>query len=620
MNLARLALIIAVTCGGASAHAVQLDVASIQSQIQSRQTELESYQSSLQTYLDESRSMQEQLSSLRQQSKALDKKKTIALDEMNAQYQRMIDNPSLDISEDRKAYVDAVNAHKQNKEDIINQLSAIQTKKEEIEQVRLSIHTLLNTLEGMRERLNSARVERIYREFNQDGNLAISNKVSCDLDETIARCSQRAKQLTKQKASKRFLDKIYHQLTEAKVAEDYRATTDANVVILGSTINDSGFSGQADYFVKMNVNMRGNLNKHQACSLLNLDARYCISFDKPEKTALKADDKQLDDSVMFELTVRSNVYDDEVFIDGVSYGSTKLAVMLPAGPHTVKVSKLGYEPYFEELILKEGSTIKAELSKSSQKFSTGEKILDYLSNDKPGPQLVVIPAGGFQFGDIAGRGLDNERPVVSYQIENSFGVSENEITVEQFDEFVHATSYVSDAEQGKGCAYYDSGKPVWDQTLNWREPGFKQQPSHPVVCISLSDAQRYTDWLSSETGKNYRLPTEAEWEYAARGNQESDYWWGESIGTNKANCGWCGTQWSNKGSSPVASFKRNQFGLYDTVGNVWEWTLSESENSEGVVRGGAYNFAPRLARVSTRIPLASDFRSNYIGFRVVRER
>jgi formylglycine-generating enzyme required for sulfatase activity len=135
----------------------------------------------------------------------------------------------------------------------------------------------------------------------------------------------------------------------------------------------------------------------------------------------------------------------------------------------------------------------------------------------------------------------------------------------------------------------------------------------------MNDAQAYVDWLSSSTGNTYRIPAEFEWEYAARAGKESDYWWGDGVGTDNANCGWCGSEWSNVSSAPVSAFDRNDFGLFDTVGNVWEWSASDSAQSGAVVRGGAWNFAPRLARVSTRMELEPSFRSNYIGFRVLRE-
>ena len=140
------------------------------------------------------------------------------------------------------------------------------------------------------------------------------------------------------------------------------------------------------------------------------------------------------------------------------------------------------------------------------------------------------------------------------------------------------------------------------------------------MCVSYDDAKAYANWLSGEEGKQYRLPNEVEWEYAARAGTTSEYPWGNEIGKNLANCGWCGSEWSNKSAAPVGEFAPNNYGLYDTVGNVWEWPQKRASQDDVTVRGGAWNFAPSLARVSTRLALAADFRANYIGFRLVRER
>jgi len=140
------------------------------------------------------------------------------------------------------------------------------------------------------------------------------------------------------------------------------------------------------------------------------------------------------------------------------------------------------------------------------------------------------------------------------------------------------------------------------------------------VCLTYNDAKAYADWLVSKTGQQYRLPTEVEWEYAARAGSSTDYAWGNDIGNNLANCGWCGSAWSNQSASPVGSFQANKYGLYDMVGNVWEWTQKTAGQSDVAVRGGAWNFAPSLARSPTRLILTTDFRANYIGFRLVRER
>ncbi|EAQ31116.1 formylglycine-generating enzyme family protein, partial [Idiomarina baltica] len=238
-----------------------------------------------------------------------------------------------------------------------------------------------------------------------------------------------------------------------------------------------------------------------------------------------------------------------------------------------------------------------------------------LFRDVRGPELVVVPAGNYQMGDLSGDGLPNERPVQTVTIDAPFGISDTEVTVGKFRDFVNDTAYVTEAENNGNCAELNNGMPKMDGTLNWRSPGFQQTENSPVVCISYEDVKAYTDWLSDKSGFDYDIPSEKQWEYAARAGTETDFWWGEDVGVKNANCRHCGSEWSNERSAPVAQFARNPWGLFDTVGNVWEWTRSEDGQ---VVRGGAWNFAPSLARVSTRMELPADFSSNYIGFRVVR--
>src|SRR4030095_12126351 len=93
--------------------------------------------------------------------------------------------------------------------------------------------------------------------------------------------------------------------------------------------------------------------------------------------------------------------------------------------------------------------------------------------------------------------------------------------------------------------------------------------SRPVIRVSWEDAVSYTLWLSEKTGKRYRLPAEAEWEYAARGGKASAYWWDKDLIKGKANCNGCGSEWDNKQTAPVGSFEANPFGIYDTAGNVY---------------------------------------------------
>jgi formylglycine-generating enzyme required for sulfatase activity len=156
-----------------------------------------------------------------------------------------------------------------------------------------------------------------------------------------------------------------------------------------------------------------------------------------------------------------------------------------------------------------------------------------------------------------------------------------------------------------------------------------------VINVSWDDANAYVTWLSKKTGKPYRLLTEAEYEYATRAGTETPYPWGDDIGKNNANCNGCGSEWDNKQTAPVGSFAPNRFGLYDMVGNVWEWVedcYHETYNgaptdgsawitgdcSTHVVRGGSWNNNPENLRSAFRIRLATVNRVSYLGFRVGR--
>ncbi len=139
----------------------------------------------------------------------------------------------------------------------------------------------------------------------------------------------------------------------------------------------------------------------------------------------------------------------------------------------------------------------------------------------------------------------------------------------------------------------------------------------PVINVSWDDAQRYVAWLSRITGKQYRLLTEAEWEYAARADSTTAYHWGDDIGKGNANCNGCGSEWDGKQTSPVGSFKANAFGLYDMVGNISEWVQDcYHDNFNGapadgsawtngdcdfrVLRGGSWDKNPRFLRAADR--------------------
>jgi formylglycine-generating enzyme required for sulfatase activity len=259
---------------------------------------------------------------------------------------------------------------------------------------------------------------------------------------------------------------------------------------------------------------------------------------------------------------------------------------------------------------------------------------DRLKDGSEGPEMVWIPAGRFRMGDIRGTGYQNEQPVHKVSVER-FAMGRYPVTVGEFRRFVEATGYKTEAEKGKGAYVWKDDKWKKVKDANWRNPYFSQDDNHPVVCVSWNDAVAYTEWLSEQTGKQYRLPTEAQWEYAARAGTETDYWWGNKIGENRANCRNSGSQWSAKQTSPVNSFEPNPFGLYDTAGNVWEWTCSEYEkkssgkeqtcvekrDSKSIrlsLRGGSWDDDEARMRSAFRYGWWPSLRYACVGLRVAR--
>lgn len=157
-----------------------------------------------------------------------------------------------------------------------------------------------------------------------------------------------------------------------------------------------------------------------------------------------------------------------------------------------------------------------------------------------------------------------------------------------------------------------------------------------MINVSWDDAVAYAKWLSGKTGQTWRLPTEAEWEYAARAGIETKYSWGNSIGNNKANCDGCGSRWDNKQTAPVGSFSANNFGLYDMSGNVWEWVYdwydkayyssSPADDPQGpasgsrrVSRGGGWYNGAGYLRSALRYSDSPGIRYDVLGFRLLRQ-
>ncbi|TFW26295.1 formylglycine-generating enzyme family protein, partial [Duganella callida] len=260
----------------------------------------------------------------------------------------------------------------------------------------------------------------------------------------------------------------------------------------------------------------------------------------------------------------------------------------------------------------------------------------FLDGTGVGPDLVLIPTGRFQMGSHeheqllaikAGaqkNWLEREQPAHWVGIDYPFALGRFPVTVGQWRRFVKDTGWESQSD------------------TDWRAPGFAQTDEHPVVGVSWTDAQKFVQWLSDRTGQQYRLPTEAEWEYACRAGTKTAFSFGDTITPEQAN--YDGHYTYNggprgaflQGTSKVGAYQPNPWGLFDMHGNVWEWTQDVVHDNytgapgdggaweEGgdpvrrVLRGGSWLYNPRYLRSAVRNGFSAVLANDIVGFRVAR--
>lgn len=278
------------------------------------------------------------------------------------------------------------------------------------------------------------------------------------------------------------------------------------------------------------------------------------------------------------------------------------------------------------------------------------------------PGIVHIAGGQFRMGCSSGDRLCDkyEKPAHDVVVA-AFGMSRTEITVGQFRSFIDSTGHVTDAEKNsagfEGCYVWTENGGIsrsnaswkWQKGKSWRNPGYTQNGKYPATCVSWNDATAYAKWLGSVTGKSYRLPTEAEWEYAARAGHSSRYDFGDDAidlcryanGADKTPSP-NGSNWSGRlkctdehwFSAPVATFQANALGLHDMQGNVWEWVEDTwspgyqntptdgraylaGKSEQRVLRGGAWDGSEKMLRVTNRSKGEISSRAAMTGFRLV---
>jgi len=241
----------------------------------------------------------------------------------------------------------------------------------------------------------------------------------------------------------------------------------------------------------------------------------------------------------------------------------------------------------------------------------GTVFRDTLQDGSQGPEMVVIPPGQFKMGDLWGDGGEFDKPVHPVHIPKPFALGRYPVTFDEYETFAAATGgeLPGDAEWGRG--------------------------RRPVINVSWEDAVAYAAWFSKQTGKRYRLPSEAEWEYAARSGGKEEKWAGTATERELGDYAWYGEN-SGRKTHPVGEKKPNGLWLYDMSGNVWEWVQDNWHDSyEGapddgsawesghsgprVIRGGSWFVEPGLVRAAIRFRGTPDIRFDGIGFRLAQD-
>ena len=291
-------------------------------------------------------------------------------------------------------------------------------------------------------------------------------------------------------------------------------------------------------------------------------------------------------------------------------------------------------------------------------FRPGQAFTDALRDGARGPQMVVVPHGGFRMGAKENEegASKAERPSHYVRFERGFAMSRNEVTVAEFRRFMSATGHRARAARRGHSIVYDerSGNFVRRSGVDWRSDyvGNPAVDNLPVLHVSARDAEAYTEWLSQQSGHRYRLPSEAEFEYAVRAGDDDALPWGsagpppasENL-TGSLDRSPSGRNWSNAfqgygdghwGPAPVGTGRPNRYGLHDLAGNVSEWTADcwhegyRRAPADGrawinpgcrtrVIRGGSWASSPAQTRSAWRMSASGDITNARLGFRVVRD-
>ena len=386
-------------------------------------------------------------------------------------------------------------------------------------------------LDRMRTALAEARFQMLQQQIEQQKEVSVAFEHACGEEMAKKQCREQAMERAKRDAIEKGAAILVDAVSEAKLVKDASGVpqlkltkddirTESSGLVLSLQSVRSEFMPNGNYLLEIKVVVKGQTGETLKERVFNQTAAIPAL---PE-------------------AVKAGLSKERVF--------NKTAA-IPALPEAVKT---------------ELSMVPQSTSFSSTNPQPSKSFRDRLKDGSLGPEMVWIPAGMFQMG--SNNGDSDEKPVHPVSVK-SFAMGKYEVKRGEFRNFVEATGYETEAEKGDGCYGWTGSERKKDSSFDWKNLGFTQDYKHPVVCVSWNDAKAYIKWLSEQTGKDYRLLSEAQWEYACRAGSTGKYSFGDDE-NRLENYGWYDSNSEGK-THPVGEKQPNKFGLYDMHGNVREW-------------------------------------------------
>lgn len=334
-------------------------VVAVDEKIDLKQKEIKTVEEQYSEESNQLKGLKNESARLQREAEELEAKRNRAKSALDKQYARLLEDPDTDLVSFQKKFQESWEELKQNQNERLKSEQSIVESESRLSQLKQRLARLNSEYTNLQEAHVEARVKRLEAELRESSVLETSYTTNCSATMTIGECISQGKYLTKQKAVNTFKDKLLASLTETTIAKQNLTGVQLNIHVQESQTINSGFSGDGAYSTSIQAQLQAKPEATAACKLLSVSTRYCLAT---ANNAVKKQDKK--DWVT--VTVRSDQYNDAVTINGVSYGSTPVELLLPKGKHRFTVSKPGYETYNREIYIGTTDTVWVKLVEDKQ--------------------------------------------------------------------------------------------------------------------------------------------------------------------------------------------------------------------------------------------------------------